>query len=527
MIDPSIALGVRPIQLDNPVESYGKALGLKALMMQNTMGEQSMADSQRLRQIYSNPSAQDPASLRDLLYKSGVPGGVTAGVALDKDVLANQKEQLLARKSQLDNVAQQHALISSSLNALGQNPSIDQIGQVFQHLQSNGVKVDPAGIPQNQADVPAWIQKQVMTGQTVGEQLTEAQQKWEHEFKTSEFANTLRHQDVEESQGAQKVSQGAEHVKQGWIQTDPFGTLRSAATNFGVKTGGTPGSTPTTAGAPDATQSVGDQFLTTIPKPLADQVKALAEGRLAFPAGFALKSPYWQNMLQMVSQYDPTFDAVNFNSRVSTRKDFTSGKSAQATTALNTVIGHLDTLSKASDALNNTSYPAFNNIANWMANNSGDPRVKEFDNTRKAVVDELTRVWRGTGGSEGDIKSWTDTLGAANSPAQLHGVIKNIGDLLESRINALGDQYKRGMGTTEQGLELLTPKSRSTLNQLEQKASGNIGNGVQVRAVGAAAPIQGKPLPPMTNAKGWTLHIDADGHKAYVSPDQKQFEEVQ
>lgn len=32
---------------------------------------------------------------------------------------------------------------------------------------------------------------------------------------------------------------------------------------------------------------------------------------------------------------------------------------------------------------------------------------------------------------------------------------------------------------------------------------------------------------PMRNAKGWTLHTDAQGNQAYVSPDGKQFEEVQ
>lgn len=32
---------------------------------------------------------------------------------------------------------------------------------------------------------------------------------------------------------------------------------------------------------------------------------------------------------------------------------------------------------------------------------------------------------------------------------------------------------------------------------------------------------------PLTNAKGWTLHTDAQGNKAYVSPDGSQYEEVQ
>ena len=31
---------------------------------------------------------------------------------------------------------------------------------------------------------------------------------------------------------------------------------------------------------------------------------------------------------------------------------------------------------------------------------------------------------------------------------------------------------------------------------------------------------------PLTNNKGWTLHTDAKGNQAYVSPDGKQFEET-
>jgi hypothetical protein len=36
----------------------------------------------------------------------------------------------------------------------------------------------------------------------------------------------------------------------------------------------------------------------------------------------------------------------------------------------------------------------------------------------------------------------------------------------------------------------------------------------------------GKTIP-MTNPQGWTLKQDANGNKAYVSPEGKQFQEVQ
>lgn len=212
----------------------------------------------------------------------------------------------------------------------------------------------------------------------------------------------------------------------------------------------------------------GDALLSALPKPQADQIKALAEGRMQFPAGFALKSPYWQDMISKVSQYDPSFDAVNYNARAKTRSDFTSGKTAQQINAMNTVTGHLQSLSDAADSLNNSNWPLYNTVANAMASNSGDPRIKQFDATKKAVVDELTRVWRGSGGSEGDIKTWSDTINNAGSPAQLHGVIGQIGELLNSKLNALGEQYQQGMGTTANPIQLVTPKSKQVLNLLEQ-----------------------------------------------------------
>jgi hypothetical protein len=182
-------------------------------------------------------------------------------------------------------------------------------------------------------------------------------------------------------------------------EADPFGMLGINKNPVSLGNAG-PGGT-------NAGTVSGDALLQSLPKPIADQVRALAEGRMNFPGGFALKSPYWQNMISLVSQYDPSFDAVNYGARSKTRNDFTAGKSAQQANALNTVIGHLGQLSDAADSLKNTSFPYYNTAANFLAKQTGDPRINQFNITRKAVVDELTRVYRGTGGSEKDIETWT------------------------------------------------------------------------------------------------------------------------
>lgn len=234
----------------------------------------------------------------------------------------------------------------------------------------------------------------------------------------------------------------------------------------------------------------GADYLKTIPPALGNQVKGLAEGKIPFPSGPALKTPYWQQMITAVSQYDPSFDAVNYGARAKTRADFTSGKSAQSLNALNTVAGHLEQLSDAADKLNNTSIPLVNTVANGVESALGDPRMKQFEATKKAVVDELTRAYRGSGGSEGDIKSWASTLDAANSPEQLHGVLGTLGELLGSKINALGEQYKQGMGTAGGGIQLVSPKAQTVFDKLRTRA------GLEpLPQQGAGAPSSNAPPP--------------------------------
>lgn len=262
-------------------------------------------------------------------------------------------------------------------------------------------------------------------------------------------------------------------------------------------------------GAPIQPETHGEDYLKSLPGNIGAQVKALAEGRMQFPAGFALKSPYWQKMITMVSQYDPTFDAVNYNARSQTRKGFTSGVEGRNVTAINTAIGHLNDLSDAADGLDNSAFTPYNTISNYLINKAGDPRVQRFESAKNAVIDELSRVFKGSQTSEQDINRWRTTLEASNSPEQLHGVIDQMVSLLGSRISALGEQYDKGMGTTEQGLNLLTTKSRMLLDRLHGKTSSS----------------SSQPLP-TKNSQGWTLHVDAQGNKAYVGPNG-EVQEVQ
>ena len=230
----------------------------------------------------------------------------------------------------------------------------------------------------------------------------------------------------------------------------------------------------------------GEAFLKSLTPDLAAEVKAYAEGRRPFPVGISLSK--LQPLIRLVGQYDPEFDASNYTGRLKSRQDFTAGASAKQITALNTVVGHLGDLAHKAEALNGTNIQAINAVKNWLKTATGSSDVTNFNVVKKGVTDELTRVWRQAGGSEQDIKTWAESLNAAQSPAQLHGTFTTIAGMLGARLEALENQKTQGLGRFGNDIQVITPKAMGILQTLgaapaiveDQPVEGTLGtvNGV-------------------------------------------------
>lgn len=228
-------------------------------------------------------------------------------------------------------------------------------------------------------------------------------------------------------------------------------------------------------------------------------VDAIVAGRMAVPTGFALRSPYWQDVIERVANKDPNFDATKYGARAAARRTFASGPEARNVTAINTVIGHLATLDEAATALQNGDIQTLNKIQNRIATELGDDRVQNFNTAKQAVAEEVMRVFRGgVGASVTEAQEWAKRITDAGSPQQLRGVIRTLGDLLDSRVEAIGRQYER---TVNEGGNpaRVDPKNKRVLDRLRGK--------------------------PQTNARGWRLMTDANGNAAYVGPNN-EIEEV-
>lgn len=227
-----------------------------------------------------------------------------------------------------------------------------------------------------------------------------------------------------------------------------------------------------------------DQFLSSLNPQYQPMVKALAEGRMAMPAK---PTPLQQQLIAAAGQYDPTFDATDFNKRSGTAKDFASGQSAKAITSINTATAHLSSLSDQMDALHNGDIPLVNSISNWIKTNTGQSAPTTATETRDAVANELRKVFATTGGGGlEELKDWQSHFPINGSPTQQKDAIRQAVDLMQPRMESLAHQWNVGMGTNHQGLDLLSPSARDSWQKL----------------TGAASPVSSAPAPTYNRPAG-------------------------
>jgi len=138
-----------------------------------------------------------------------------------------------------------------------------------------------------------------------------------------------------------------------------------------------------------------------------------------------------------------------------------------------------------------------------------------------------------------ELEKWKN--GVSNDPTFVEYMTQRADALF-----VLGNALKQN-GLTDKAIEVEEEAARPTMSPRAVKAWLNVQRRALNRAaeemnkdydyeipttptaepgLGGVVPKPGVDSTGKTNAKGWALHTDANGNKAYVSPDGKQFEEV-
>ena len=186
------------------------------------------------------------------------------------------------------------------------------------------------------------------------------------------------------------------------------------------------------------------------------------------PRTFSIRGGRRERLLGLTSMYDPTYDFTQYASRAAFRKDLYAGQTARNLRSLNTAVGHLYSLKKAAEALNNKGFQLWNLVKNYGMNATGDSSVVRFNNTANAVAGEMAAIFKGTGGTDVEIKKWREQINYAQSPKQLNAGVDQLLDLMSSRLEAIAGQYQSAMGKPKD-FHFLNPLSRRILQEVGAK----------------------------------------------------------
>jgi hypothetical protein len=268
----------------------------------------------------------------------------------------------------------------------------------------------------------------------------------------------------------QDIAASQEHVRASQVQNPDMGSMGGGA----------------------AAGLSGDELLKNLDPGTAGLVKAYAEGKMAFPGGAAMRSPRMMQLLSLVSAYDPTFDATDFNARNKTLAGFTAGKQGDAVRAVNQAIAHAGSLSDATDKLDNFNgvLTPLNAPVNAVEQMFGDSRQGNFKQNAMALSSELRKVFAGSGGgSLSELQSWESGLPLNASHDQQKAYLAKGLELLQGAIGALNSQYQRGMGPKADIMNIIDPKAQATLDRL-------VGGGASAAPTASAAPAAELKSPP-------------------------------
>jgi len=188
----------------------------------------------------------------------------------------------------------------------------------------------------------------------------------------------------------------------------------------------------------------------------------IANNQIPMLTGFALKTPWGQQVVARVGQLNPNYQGAQYGAQASALRAFSSGKQSDTVRSLNVAISHLDTLSQLSTALNNKDTQLLNRVANIWKTQTGSPAPTNFTSARDIVANEVVKAVTASGGSLADRQEAQNQVNAASSPAQLAGVITTWKQLLSGQLSGLKQQYEQGTG--RQDFErLVSPNARAQL----------------------------------------------------------------
>lgn len=187
-----------------------------------------------------------------------------------------------------------------------------------------------------------------------------------------------------------------------------------------------------------------------------------------------------QRLIQMAKYYDPSYDMTQFPARSSYRTDFAKGKIGQNIRSYNTAIQHLAKLNDATGKVPSNPVQFVEGIQRGYAKQiRGDSPealgMQSEDAAITAVAGELANIFKNSGGTDQEIKSWMNAYNRNATTEAKKQFVKETVDLMQGRVNALSSDYERVMGKKAPEENFIFPESKKAIGEIygETNTSGS------------------------------------------------------
>jgi hypothetical protein len=210
----------------------------------------------------------------------------------------------------------------------------------------------------------------------------------------------------------------------------------------------------------------------SVPEDLRDVAKNIANYRYPKVTGFALRSPYFQNLFKIVSKVDPTFNYQQYDQRQKALNSFLGdGKYGQSITSFNTALRH------AQEALNTSEKLGKEGDSNQISNYinfkgktlAGNTAVTNYETDARVFVRELERAVTGAApsvsGIEEEVQPLIGGFGHYPTAQQRKQAMAEMAKLLGGRLGEIYNTYERSLGK-KPDVSFLSPEAEKTLRNL-------------------------------------------------------------
>lgn len=194
---------------------------------------------------------------------------------------------------------------------------------------------------------------------------------------------------------------------------------------------------------PGPMQTPGEAYLATLPTTTADQIRAIADGRMTIDS--IGRNPVARGRLQQaLMRYDPTWS----EQRAQLRDQFTKDNGIGY---LNTAVVHGDQFMQAAEAMKNFSFKPGNAVYNWFSQTFGAAPPTNLEAIKNAWAGEMASALKGGPATDQEIKNVEAGMTHIASLDQFKGLVNENLKALGAKMNTF---YQRGQ---QNGLGNWTP----------------------------------------------------------------------